>query len=586
MELPCDSRFRLCETTDGSWQLLRAGEQWMSYLGFDPDRRRFVCVSFSSGAEKQGFGGEPAALQRLEGIEKVAHPTIGRIFESGRTEFGNSYCVYEFVEGESLLDYLRRNPDLPDDLLGCLLLDLADALEVLAEFPRFLSCIEVDDFLVTLDRGIFPGLRLGRFGLNREDQPVSDFQLAERWMGVTAGIQLAMKEGGDPSRNREDTPDHSAYAELRAGLQKKSGVDAILHLKELNFAIQEVAGIQRKAGHSIAVTHRKLRHIKQVAVGPLQKLLFENDKLASVLEEKFEIRKGDIRYGVSPFMIPASILGESNQGDIVHLYLLPPERLFEESFIEPLNRKMFDGYLKSHPNGVRGRSLTCEKDFTILVADRFEGLPLPSLQARRSRFSRADTLAIVRQLDRILGQFESARFPFMKLSPWQIEIYFESAGPGEIPDLIENIPLQEWPAWDIKLRVEAPAEVFIEPACSVWSHLIRRFQGRSFPAIVVWLLEGDRFEWVLRNGNPKEEPLSWNPHLEQCLTAAASEFDDADASHRERLIQYVTEVFEKPGYPFNELAVDGKFFRKLEKNTEDTVSRKRPRLPQSEETVW
>ncbi len=573
MELPPDRRFRLCETSDGSWQLLRTGEQWVTYLGFDPESRIFVCISFSSGKESRGFGGECAVFQRVEGVAGVRHPAIGKIHEFGETSFGNAYCISEFVEGEPLLEYLKRNSDLSDDLLACILLDLADALGVLAEYPRFLSCVEPNDFLVTLDRGIFPGLCLGRLGLNREDQPASDYQLAERWTRITAGIHMAMREGRDPSQLQNKAREqHPRYEELVKTLNRKSGVDAILHLKELNRAICEVANLCGDPGHSVSVKHRKLCHIKQVPIGPLQKILFGNGELNTLLQENYEIRKEDIRFGVSPFTIPTSSQndtgGEEKNSGSFHLYLLPPERLFEESFIEPLNRKMFDGYLKSHPNGVRARSLICEKDFTLIVADRIEGLPLPSLQARRSRLSSDDALVIVRQLDRVLGQFESARFPLGRLNPWQIEVYFESIGPDEIPDLIDKTEIQDWPNWDLKLRVEASAETFVEPANSAWSHLIKRFCGRSFPAIFTWLLEGDRFEWALRNGNAFDEPLSWNPYLEKCLQATALEFDDADPSHREYLMAYISEIYDR-GIEPSEYSLDdkeGQFFGEVKVN--------------------
>jgi len=570
MQLPSGSRFRLCETSDGSWQLLRAGEKWVTYLGFDPESRGFVSVSFSSGIENRAFGQEDNAIfQRLEGIINIEHPTVGKVHDIGESSFGNSYCVAELVEGEPLFEYLTRNPDLPEDLLACILLDLADALGILAKFPRFLSCVEPNDFLVTLDRGIFPALRLGRFGLNRSDQPASDFQLAERWMQWTAGIHMAMREGKNPADSREQGQQHPRYAELESNLNRKSGVDAILHLKELNSAIREVADIGGEPGYAVPIKHRKLSHIKQAAYGPIQEFLYQNSDLESLIQEKFECLKNEIRYGVSPFLIPAAKRmeegGQEKTGEAVQLYLLPPERLFEESVIDPLNRKMFDGYLKSHPNGVRVRSLICESDFILLVADRFEGLPLPCFQARRAKFSSGDALAVVRQLDRVRCQFESARFPLGRLSPWQVELYFESAGPEDIPDLIEKTPIEDWPAWDLKLRVEAPAETFVEPVFSAWSHLIGRFQKRSFPAIFVWLLEGDRFEWDLRNSNAADEPLNWNPNIANFLEEAAMEFNEFDPAHRSQLIEYFSRIFERHMDPSESAQAGKSYFGKPEK---------------------
>jgi len=546
MQLPPESRFQLCKTKSGSWQLLRAGEEWMTYLGYDPDACRLVSVAFSSGLEKRRADGKIPSLRRLESMARLRHPTIGTVMEFGETSFGNSYVVFEFVEGEPLLEYLKRNPDLPDKLVAYILLDLVDALGSLSGYPRFFSCVEPNDFLVTLDRGIYPGLRLGRFGLSREDRPVSDFQLARRWTQNVAGIQLAVKEGLDPGQNPDSVPRHPAYAEFEDSLSHKSGVDVVLHLARLRDVIREVSGLQAESGVQAQTTDRKLRHIRQVARGPLQEILFESGDLEDMLREKYETGSNDVRYAVSPFVIPTVKRStETGQEESARIYLLPPERLFEESLIDPLNQKMFDSYLKSHPNGVRIRSLFCEEDFTLLVADYFEGLPLPVIQARRKRFSSADAMAFVRQLDRVLSQFDSSGLSVGNLTPWQIEVYFESATSEEIPDLIEHETVSGWPSWGLKLRVETPAEVFVEPVQSAWSHLRDRFCGKTFPAILSWLLDGDRFEWALRYGNTETEPLSWNPLLDHCYRNAAASFDDTNAVHRKQLIDYVTAVLDR-----------------------------------------
>jgi len=380
---------------------------------------------------------------------------------------------------------------------------------------------------------------------------MSDFQIADAWCRRIAGLHSGLLQNLPVDEILDKNFANEVYAVSLKALKKKSGVDAILHLRDLGNVIREVAEFTGGVGSRIPVELRRIQKVGQVGIGPLQQLVFESGELEASINERFMLRPDAVRFSYSPFNLSA--VKSENIEDKVQLYILPPERLFEETIVETLNRKMFDSYLKSHPNGVRVRSFGCEIDYTLIVSERFCGFPLPSLQARRTQFSVRDAMAIASQLDRILFHFESAEFALGELNPWQIEIFFESEDPENIPTLIEKTEIRNWPAWDLKLRVEPPAEAFVESYYSPWSYLVGKFEGKTFPALIAWLLDSDRFEWALSAGLEKSEPLSWNPFLDSLLNSAIRYFDPDVPAHRAGLIQLVKSIFEKDNLiAFNE----------------------------------
>lgn len=58
------------------------------------------------------------------------------------------------------------------------------------------------------------------------------------------------------------------------------------------------------------------------------------------------------------------------------------------------------------------------------------------------------------------------------------------AGQEELKKLVAQ-DLREWPAWDIKIRVERPAESFLsDPLNRSWWYVKERLLAKSFPAIL------------------------------------------------------------------------------------------------------
>ena len=154
----------------------------------------------------------------------------------------------------------------------------------------------------------------------------------------------------------------------------------------------------------------------------------------------------------------------------------------------------------------------------------------------------------MRKLHKTILHFEKANFDLGKLNPWQIQICFEENDLiTDARELMTVVPFAEWPSWSIKIRVEKPAETFVESCLSTWRYIARRMAGKDFPALLVWMLEQERFEWALSNGIQiaDQEPLSWNPRLDALFLSALNHLDHKDAEQRERFLNFFDEARDR-----------------------------------------
>lgn len=567
MKLPNSSRFIFCECSDGSPQALSAAVDtsvMAGYLGFDPLNHQFVEINFCHLSRANSTAVKNGLRQRIEAATHVKHPNIATILESGTFEADdgsdeNPYFISEFVEGERLTDYLNRVKSLKRQLCTSIALQLAETIAALVDYPRLLSAIELDDFAVSLDQGQFLKVRLTDFGFEREETPKGDMQLALQWVRAVGAIHQRILDGrGVPTTLAEmgRTNDHgNIFNGLLKRIEHQSGAQAARTLKGLKPHVLSASGLSESALNYLDPEFRSINRQSDAPVGPLQTLIMEGEEYKETFAARFTPIIDKSCFSFSPFRPLARLKSQHNdarendsakaKAALVTLTILPPERLLDHQGTQMLNRKMSDSYLKAHPSSLRTRFLLCESDFTFVVSERFSGISLPTLMAHRGSLDPRDALELIGQIDRALTHFESSDFGMHDFSPWQIDLYFEDVPPDELKKCLSRAPLANWPAWDVKIRVEKPTESFIESACSPWRYLYDRLDQKTFPALMLWLTESDRFDWALTIGNEDREPFSWNPQINSLMDSAIQFFDPKEPKHRKRMLDLLHEIFEK-----------------------------------------
>lgn len=127
-----------------------------------------------------GTGDDPngelrARLQKeAELLQRVQHPSVVQLLDSGETAEGERYLVLEYLRGETLRSYLERQGTMPTELLTKLALDVAEGLVASHNAGIIHRDVKPDNIFLTGDVGSPDGVRVLDFGLALSDDSQED----------------------------------------------------------------------------------------------------------------------------------------------------------------------------------------------------------------------------------------------------------------------------------------------------------------------------------------------------------------------------------------------------------------------------
>jgi hypothetical protein len=438
-------------------------------------------------------------------------------------------------DGEALPDYLRRVslPERDGLRLGA---ELLAWLRRLAGSPRLMANVAFSDFVVFARDGIQPALTFCPApALIREEQPRGDFMIAREWLEQLAGLHAFLRQGRkgtlEPIASGGYKPFRALFKQLEAG------GDCLLPDRFLAFEefFRGEAGLSGKNGGPAAATApMEPRHLP---LGPLARFL--RSKALAADPERFPPTPSS---GTVPRFSPYQLDALPQGGTDRVARLLPPESWFDDSLVERLNRRLSHPFLKAHPNCLRVRSVYCDESVTLLAADAADSLPLPSLLCARDGLEPADLLLIAGKLHRALAQFDSAEFDPGLVSPWQVELHLEGGVSHPGWERLLATEVAAWPAWDLLLRLERPAESVLPGTTNESFARVREcLGGKFYPALLAWMLDWRRFQWAARTGTIANEPASWDERLATLFEAAAEHLDPTKTGQREKFLAWFEE---------------------------------------------
>lgn len=445
-------------------------------------------------------------------------------------------------DAESFLGYLARVPLLPEAGAWRLCLEWVLWIKAMAAVPRVLSNVDPSDFLVHARDGISLSIACCPvFSLIREEVPLSDYRIARLWTERFALLHSYLKSG------RKGSPVHGTPTDNKAfrTLFKRFDVGQDRSLGE---RLDEVAAIFRAEEENATKGERG-------AVGPIDPRSFPHGPLARLLTAR-AAEADTTRFGAvttpsrtgqgksdAPVFTAFRIEETSPAQPAPRVgHLLPPESWFDLSLIDPLNRRLSHAFLKAHHHCPRIRSVYCDEHLTLLVGDPGDGVPLPSLMAAREGISSKDLLLVLGKLHRALAQFESAGYDAELMSPWQLELHPEVGVIHPGWKSLLALEISAWPAWEVIVRVERPAECFLPGETNAaWEAVTGLLKGKFFPALTGWMLDWRRFQWAARAGALEAEPVTWDERLRPLFEAARDHLDPAQAAQREKFLALLEE---------------------------------------------
>ncbi len=461
--------------------------------------------------------------------------------EDARAELACSY-----IDGEPIMEFIPRQNKLESGSAIKLLLDLVGNLNVFVDYPRILSNIRLPDFVVHAEDGVRLRARLRiAHAVLREESPMSDFHLWEFWRDeLTRFISNSLLFSSGASRRDRKNP-------LTALTRKMSALFK-------SFAQHSELNLPQKFGQLESLLRQELKDLEEKLPTQIPKLLnefeFPRTPVTSLIKREYaqaatddtscKISTSQIQESFSGFVAMGRSPAAKGAADTV-IYFTTPEHWFSHSVIETINRKMTTPFLKTHHNGIRIRSITCEAEYTSLISDREFGIPLPSLMMARSGLAPEETLSILHRIHRAIAQFETADFPLELRSPWQIQLHFDT--PENTPQWQRVIgeDFEKWPAWDIRIRVETPPEHYLTR--NSWHSILERLSSKFFPSLAAWMFDWKRFIWINdHSGNLDDEPFNWEPKMNTLLQMAGTHLNEKEAPQRQKFLELVEEVMAIP----------------------------------------
>jgi hypothetical protein len=515
---------------------------WEVSLGRRFDEDTFSLVFETAPGAEMPRGYLASVSQRHEQLAAQKWPASGQRVWLEECKQGGLTLLCPSIEGEPFPAYLSRHAGLAEALIFPLVSELIASLCSLAGAPRLFSNVELDDFRIVAADGVLFTVRFcPAYCLVREEEPLSDYQLARKWTGQLARVHAFVKQGGKTPFTEVEAAAAKVFRPLFKELETgkdRSLEERLSRIGEI-FESDPAAGAGRSGGGVRALTLIRRDEMPQ---GPLSRLLIGKVRAAHPDKLPEPGAASDRRPCFSAFVLE----GTSGKGSMDRLgYLLPPERWVDLSLVDPVNRRLSHPFLKAHHNGIRLRSVYCDEDFTVLFGDVSSGLPLPSLLTCLGGVSRDDLFLLAGKLHRALAQFDSAGFDLALVTPWQVELHVEQGVSHPGWDRLLEEPVAVWPPWEIKIRVERPAESFLPgPGEESWRHVFDSLSGKFFPALIAWILDWKRFQWSAARGTIAIEPVSWDKRLEALFEAAGEHLAPGHTAQREKFLGFVHEGTE------------------------------------------
>lgn len=499
---------------------------------------RFLAESVSASEKRY--------LESVEQRVRLAE-LAGRNIQGARLTFNydidRSHAELEchYTDGEPIMEFVPRQNHLESGNAIKLLLDLVAQLKLYVDYPRILSNIRLQDFVVFAEAGIRLRTRLRiASAVLKTESPMSDFRLWEFWRDeFTQFASTSFLFSNNESKRDRKHPLVSLSRKLGAlfkSFEKQSELSLPQKFEQLESLLQN--GLQSFEEKSVGRTLKILTEFEFPRTTITKLIRKEYSKVTT--EGSYEISTSQSRESFSGFVSVGQSQSSQTVADTV-MYFTTPGDWFGDSVIETINRKMTTPFLKVHHNGIRIRSMTCETAYTCLISDHEFGIPLPSLMMARSGIDPIEALAILHKIHRAMAQFETADFPLELRSPWQIQLHFDASEESSKWQTAIAGEIEKWPAWDIRIRAETPPEHYLS-RCE-WHSILERLSSKFFPALTAWMLDWKRFTWVdEHSGDFDNEPFNWESKMDMLIKTAGTHLNEKDAPQRQKFLQLVEEV--------------------------------------------
>lgn len=414
-------------------------------------------------------------------------------------ENGTIYYTTNLNNGEPVEDYIARRGPLPVATALCLMQQYLDDLVPASRLAGLISRMHVVTPLVTTHEDQFLQLRIVDFGFA---EPVAQEAVSIRWRLATECCRLLFLLLTGEKRTGQNPDRFPILSNLAFNLRT-----ALIDPENAPSSLERLREDVREA-YGTHVTNLQLRSSRRhlIVSDALQpesrtsKALLDGDFVADLLADRFRLIQTDpVRR--SPFSLAAT---QINNGQPVTLHLLPPARIVSKDLYEAVPPQMWRCDSGNHPNILASLSHWETPDWTFITEKREPGFSLNRLLAERSTLNPTEVAILLHQVQAGLDQARDCGATQVDLHPVNLflNVGREGATLAREHERLMQKRLDVWPPFTLKIRTHATMRSLLEPklvgpssgACERSSSANEKeFRSRSFAALAVFLLTGERY---------------------------------------------------------------------------------------------
>jgi hypothetical protein len=504
---------------------LERSQMEVVFLAWDTITKQLVELHILNKGQLMDASMKRSAMDRLKQAMDLRGLSFMRVLEVGE-EDGVVFYATNLNDGEAAEAYVNRRGALPAMTAFRLVQQYLEDLLAARQSERLLSLMRVGSPLVTTNEDAFLQLRIVDYGLS-ESEAINDEMRNRRVVAECCQLLFMLLtgqayEGQNPDRFPTLTSlPTNLRVQLRTALVDEE--NASPSLEKLKDDIREayaslVASLQVRSSRKHLILNDSIQPLSQV-----QALLLEHVPVADLLKGRFTVANGDDLHRY-PFSIPA--INEKTR-DPLTVHLLPPSNIVDKAQYDAVPLQMWRFNQETHPNILRSLSLWETSEWTFLTEEREPGLTVSRLLAERITLNPAEVAVLLHQVQAGLDQARECGVDRVDIHPSNLFLKVGRDGAQREADRLMQKRLDSWPKFTLKVRTHTTMRSLYEP------HLVdpmsdqpghdrfngdRDFRNRSFVALAVYLLTGDRqFGGVPEFGEAIPEPLA--AYLKEMLSA-------------------------------------------------------------------
>ena len=481
-------------------------------LAFDTGRGRLVELHVIVLAEDMEADKRRSVLDRIDQAKLLRGLSFMKILDIGEEE-GAVYYTTNLNNGEPVNDYMARRGALPAAAALCLMQQYLDDLVSASRFGTLVSRMHVDTPLVSTQEDQFLQLRIVDFGFA---EPADQQSLSVRWRLATECCRLLflLLTGEEHvGQNPERFPILSNLAfNLRTALIDPENAPS--SLERLREDVREayathVTNLQLRSSRRHLILNDSLQPESRIS-----KALLDGDPAAGFLADRFRLVHAD-SVRCTPFSLPAI---QVNNGQAVTLHLLPPAHIVSKELYEVTPPQTWRCNNDNLPNILGPLSHWETPEWTFITEKREPGFSLNRLLAERSVLNPSEVAILLQQVRAGLDQARDCGAIRVDLHPANIVLNVgrEGATLAREHERLMQKRIDVWPPFTLKIRIHATMRALQEPKLVESSVDAREpsdsvtekeFRSRSFAALAVFLLTGERYAATTEFGEAVPDSL-------------------------------------------------------------------------------